>query len=160
MNITKNFEIQEFVPPEIYNKYGEKSTWFISPEIPIIAQELRDSLSDKFSGNRVIVKINDWHTGGDYKYSGYRPPNIDDEIKGAFLSQHKLGKAMDIKVYLNNNKLDPKEIYKFILDNKTKFMNLGLTTMEDINYTKTWNHLDCRNRLNGQNLQDILIVKP
>lgn len=157
MNITKNFEIQEFVPPEIYNKYGEKSSWFISPEIPVIAQELRDSLSQKYAGKKVIVKINDWHTGGQYKYSGYRPPNIDDEIKGAFLSQHKLGKAMDIKVFVNDVKLSSKEVYDFIMANKTKFISLGLTTMEDVNYTKSWNHLDCRFR---PNVTDILIVKP
>ena len=60
--------------------------------------------------------------------------------------------AIDIKI----SGLTPQEIYAHILKNAKTFMDLGLTTLEDIRDTPTWNHLDIR----YTGLSEIKIVRP
>lgn len=155
MKVSENFSIQELVPPEIFQKFGINSQWFIDPKVVDILELLKEVLSAQYKTN-IIVKVNDWHTGGSYKYSGYRPPNIDNEIGGATLSQHKLGNAVDVKAILNGNNLPIKDIFNIVQSNKVAFLAAGLTTIEDITYTKTWLHLDTR----WTDKNDLLIVKP
>lgn len=38
MRISTNFDIREFVPKSIWDKYGINSVWFISPKIIEIAE--------------------------------------------------------------------------------------------------------------------------
>lgn len=140
--ISKYFIIQEFVPPEIYKVWGEKSIWFIDQRIISLA----DFVHEFFGAS---VTINNWNVGGQFHYSGYRPP---DCATGGKLSQHKFKSAIDIKVA----GYTPQQIYKTILANEKEFMAAGLTTMENIKATPTWNHLD--NRHTG--LKKILIVNP
>lgn len=138
MKISDHFDIREFVPPQIYNQFGDKSIWFINPKIITIAEFVRS-----FFNKQVI--INNWHVGGTYTESGYRLP---DTITGAKLSQHKLSNAIDIKMPA----VDYDEVRKVILDNEKKFMEAGITTIED--KTPTWLHVDCR----FSKLDHILVV--
>jgi hypothetical protein len=128
MKLTKNFELKEFVSPELFKQFGEKSIWFLDPCIVQFAQTFRDHI-----GRSVI--INNWHTGGKAKYSGHRPLNC--EI-GASLSQHKFGRAVDIKV----EGFSGAELRKIIVSNYDKLFSDYITTIED--GTDTWLHADCR----------------
>ena len=51
---------------------------------------------------------------------------------------------------------DIKEVYDFILHNQDKYFGIGLSTIENIEHTPTWLHLDCR--LTG--LEEFKIVNP
>lgn len=137
--ISENFVIQEFVPPQIYNQFGEKSIWFINPQIIKIAEFVRSFFNKP-------VTINNWHVGGTYTESGFRMP---DTTTGAKLSAHKRGQAVDIKM----SGVDYEHIRKTILENEKKFIDAGVTTFED--GTKTWLHLDCR-----YTMSDKILVVP
>lgn len=141
--LSKNFTLQEFVPTEIYVEYGENATWFINPTIINIAQVVRDIAN-------VPLIINNWHSGGSYSNRGYRVPS---SRIGATLSQHKLGNAIDI----SSNDKSAKTLYDMILAHKGLLLLNGLSAIEDIRFTKTWVHLDCRFI---KNKKDILIIKP
>ena len=155
MKLSANFNVTELVPPEVYNKWGDNSIWFINPKL-IDCLELLKKITTDFYQEDVKIIINNWDNGGNFKYSGFRPPNIDVEIGGATFSQHKLGNAADVKCYIKNRQIPVNQILDLVLSNKTKFMNLGLTTIEDIKFTKTWLHMDCR----WTGKDDLLIVKP
>ncbi len=127
--ISKNFVIQEFVPDDIYRRYGNSSIWFIDKQIVQLAQFIRD-----WFGKPVI--INNWHTGGAYRESGFRSPLT---TTGATYSQHKSGRALDIKI----SGVDPEEIRNDIRSNFKLFNAHGLTTIEKD--TSTWTHVDGRN---------------
>lgn len=142
MEFSKHFKIQELVPPTIYNIWGERSIYFIDRRLVILADFMRD-----FFG--APITINNWHTGGTLRFCGYRPP---DTKTGGFLSQHKFGRAIDLDV----QGMASQKVYETIIKNEKQFMIAGLTTMEDINSTPTWNHLDIRWTENNF----IQIVKP
>lgn len=130
MKINQYFDLREFVPPEIWGRYGEKSIWFVDPKVFAIASAYRE-----FFGVPVIV--NTWHNGGQLTYRGYRPP--DTKI-GATFSQHRFGRAFDCHFV----GLTVQEAYKRICDNFAPFAAVGLTTLEDVAHTPTWLHSDCR----------------
>ena len=127
--VDTSFIIQEFVPRRVYEVWGEKSIWFINPNMIRFAQWLKDR-------NRSTVIINDWCFGGSYQFSGLRP--FDCEI-GAKLSQHRFGNAIDIKV----KGWDAEDVRNLIRKNwQFLYDNFGLTSMELD--TPTWIHVDFR----------------
>jgi hypothetical protein len=140
--ITDNFHLDEFVHPDYHNKFGANALWFIDHRIITVAQELRDDLG-------VPITINNYMTGGQYKSSGLR---TQGSKIGAKYSQHKYGRAIDCKF----GGMTIKEVYDFILHNQDKYFGIGLSTIENIEHTPTWLHLDCR--LTG--LEEFKIVNP
>jgi hypothetical protein len=147
LKVSKNFYLDEFVPRSIYKKYGFKSIWFLDPRLIDLAQGIRDFLG-------VPVTINNWMTGGRRQYSGYRPPRSS---VGAYYSQHKFGRALDIKVKLSALDLHSYEGLRDIIRNNYKhFKTLGVTTIEK--NTKTWLHLDMR-QTNEKELFEVRIPK-
>jgi len=126
--ISPYFVIQEFVPPQIYNQFKDKSIWFVNPQIIKVAEFIRSYF------NKSVI-INNWHVGGTYTESGFRMP---DTTTGAKLSTHKRGNAIDIKM----PGVDYDEVRKTILSNEKEFISAGITTIED--GTSTWLHVDCR----------------
>ena len=130
MKISKHFDVRELVPPQIWKTYGPISRQFLRPELLRVLDLLRDKL-----GKPVIV--NDWHTGGQYKESGYRTPYTKT---GAKYSQHKLGTAADVKV----DGMTPIQVLAVIVANADEFRAAGMTTYENPNFTPTWLHIDCR----------------
>lgn len=137
MKVSENFTIQEFVPKEVYQKWGNNSIWFIDPVIIQVAQALRDEFGP------VIIN------GGSYNYSGFRPADCS---VGAKLSQHRFGRAIDCKF----KNITPQKAYTEILVNQKHWMESGITTMENIAKTTSWLHVDCRTT----NMNEILIVNP
>lgn len=151
MKISKDFYLTEFVSKNIYDQFGEKSIWFVDPRIVQLAQFTRDYFGKS-------ITINNWYDEGDAfqkalpderQYSGFREPAC---TIGGKLSQHRYGRAIDIRV----SGLTPQEVYQAILAAEKQFMEAGLTTLEDIRDTPTWNHLDIRHT----GLDKILIVRP
>lgn len=137
MKVSKNFHIKEFVPKEIYNKWGANSIWFVDERLIRLVQFLRDEFGP--------ITIN----GGSYNLSGFRPP--DSKIGGK-LSQHRFGRAVDLKFKDHT----VQDVYKAILKNESHWMNKGLTTMENIAATPSWLHIDIRNT----GMDKIKIVNP
>ena len=128
MKEAPNFVIQEFVDPVTYSQRGEKSLELIDERIVKLAQVFRDYFKAR-------VTINDWHTGGHYKESGLR---TFDTTTGARLSQHKFGRAIDMKI----EGYEAEGVRSEIRKNAEYFMAHGLTTIEKD--TPGWVHVDCR----------------
>ena len=123
---SKYFKAQEFVSPKIYDIFGELSWNFISPVMVEAANFIRDKAG-------VMVLIN----GVNYQYSGYR--EYDCPI-GAKYSEHKFGRAIDIKLkYMTG-----RDIFNFVMKFEDELIAIGVTRIEDPEYTKTWLHLDCK----------------
>jgi len=133
LRISTNFYLDEFICPELYNEWGERSLKFVDIRIVHACQLLRD-----ITGRAVVV--NNWLTGGSYRYSGVRP---FDYGLGSELSQHKFGRAADVKVGYHH----PQEVHRTIMEHEPEFLALGITTLEKVQYTPTWTHLDCRSSL-------------
>jgi hypothetical protein len=140
MLISKNFDLKEFIPPDIYSRYGDSSIWFIDNRVITICQWLRDYF------NRSLT-INNWHIGGTYKESGLRS---FETTTGAQASQHKFGRAADIKI----EGITPDEVRKTINMLWITLRRLGLTTVES--NTPTWTHIDVR----FTGLNDLFKVTP
>lgn len=126
--LTANFYVDEFVPPAIYNKFGQMSTRFIAPALPTIAQGVRDYFD-------AACTINDWIHGGPYSESGFRMP---DSKTGAPLSPHRRGMAIDIRI----KGIASAEVESVIIKNWDKdFKSMGVTVIEL--GTNGWTHLAC-----------------
>lgn len=128
MKITQNFDLEEFVPKEVYETFGEKSVWFLDPRLPVLVQKIRD-LIDK------SIIINNWNTGGQNNYCGFRQRKCE---VGAENSQHRFGRAADLHI----EGIQPTEVRQFIRDYYSVLNPLGLTTIEMD--TPTWTHIDLR----------------
>jgi hypothetical protein len=78
------------------------------------------------------ITINNWYDGGNYSESGFRHHATKT---GSSYSQHKFGRAVDIKV----EGMDPGTVKEEILRIQHK---LDFTRMEHPDYATTWTHLD------------------
>lgn len=137
------FEIEEFVPPSIFNQFGIKSTWFIDIDV------VRGMIYLRRYFNKPII-INTWKQGGKLQNRGFRLPSYPG---GSKLSQHKFGKAVDFNV----SGMTPAEVNKeLIADQKLIMANTAFTTMEDVRFTPTWTHIDIRWTGKGE----LLVVEP
>ena len=136
----KHFKLQELVPPEVYNNTENKiNLWFLFDER---ALKTLDTLRDMYG----IVLVNNWLWGGNFKYSGYRPPHSD---VGAPRSQHRFGRAFDCKFDF----VDSGEVREDVLSNPELFPHI--TTLE---VEIGWFHFDTRNWDRSEN--GIFLVKP
>lgn len=133
------FKIQELVHPDIYKAWGDRSWEFLDPRILQTADQLREYFGP--------ITINDWHEGGSHIDSGLRPFG---DATGAAMSQHKFGRALDLK-FKNTT---PLGAYSIIMAMPSRFPLI--TTFEDVNKTVTWLHVDVRNNPDA----GIRIVQP
>jgi len=150
MKVSPNFDIREFVPKSIWDRFGKSSTWFIDEKTVKVAEFYKDFFSRYFKNQRgtelkaVIIKVNDWQWGGSRQYSGFRPP---DCTVGASLSQHRFGAAFDCEIILvfhdgRREEVDYKEIHKIIQDYESTFIEAGVSRIEDVKIAKGWLHTD------------------
>jgi len=119
--ITKNFSDKEVLPRELH---GYRWEWFIDFRIVEVAQKLRDIFGP--------ITINN----NRFNWSGYRTADCG---VGAQFSQHRFGRALDLKF----SNTTPEEVQKYIIEHESEFMDLGLRRMENAAKTKTWLHIDC-----------------
>lgn len=131
LQVSQNFILEEFICPEIYHSWGESSIWFLDDRIITIAQFMRTRLG-------VPCTINNWHNGGQYKESGLR---YFGTTTGAKFGDHLFGRAIDAKF----KDTSPAQVHQFIKDNWAALSLLGLTTIENLEFTPTWTHLSTRN---------------
>lgn len=164
MKVSPHFDHREFVPPEIDKKYGDNSVWFINPIIPQIAEFYKKFFYDYYKLKYpnlvgVLIIVNNWHTGGTKKYSGFRTPECTE---GAALSQHRFKDAFDCEIILvfpDNVRVEVKypEIHEIIHAHEELFLANGVTTIESIEVATGWLHTDVRYI---PNQTKIFIVKP
>jgi len=125
--VSKNFNLDELINPTIYKRWGAKSIRYIDPRLIWIAQYIRDEIQRP-------VTINNWANGRTFKNSGLR---WYKENKYGDYSRHLFGSCIDIKV----KNLSGRDLYLFVLDHFEELNNLGLTTVENYKFTRSWLHL-------------------
>lgn len=162
MKVAENFDLREFVPPDIHKKWGDKSIWFVNPWCYEFAQFLKDWLSGQYD-EEVLVIVNSWHYGGNRKWSclrtyQYIKDQIRKGVKTATLSQHIGGQAhaFDCLIQFKASKkyINPSEVRAKMIEQSALMLSHGLTTLEGDRWAKTWIH--CDNRPHGEN--EIMIV--
>ncbi len=143
MKISEHFHIEEFVPQNVFKTWQIKSLWFIDRRIIVLAEFIRRRFDKE-------VTINNRFEGGVYDQSGFRLPSTN---VGAVLSQHKFGRAIDIKIPDLGD--DFAEIVRDdIRNNFDEYNKNHLTTIESD--TPSWVHCDIRETL----LNKLFIVNP
>lgn len=135
----KYFDIYELVPPNVIDRLSNPWVLFDS-RILHTADRLRERYGP--------MVVNNWDQGGNFQLSGWRP---GDCSVGALFSQHKYGRALDLKP----QDIDAESIRQDILADPWNTTFAYITCVElDV----SWLHIDCRNwdkLLNG-----ILTIKP
>ncbi len=144
------FDVREWVDERTWGMLGPKAAWQIDQRIVRIADKVRE-----LAGAGVMV--NNWHYrvrgASKFQSSGLR---AKWDGTGAALSQHRRGCAADLKV----TGMTPTQVFDLIQANKALFIELGLTTVENLNATPTWLHVDIRPRIDGMLEGEFLIVNP
>lgn len=129
MKVSKDFDLREFIPEDVWKRLGEDGIWLIDEKIIKVAQKIRDIF-------RAPMFINTWMYRGDCKrlqWRGFRPSAY---TKCAYFSQHKVGRAIDFNI----EGISPQDIQDTL---KPKLKTIGITAMEV--GTPTWTHVDVRN---------------
>jgi hypothetical protein len=141
----KYFQLHEVVYPGAIQARGEQAWQLMDERILRGADWLREKFGP--------CVINGKFGGKGFTESGLRDPFT---TVGAKWSQHKFGRALDLKF----SKVNVKEVYDYIIRNPGEARENGITTVEDIAFTKNWLHCDCR--LLPESFPDngILVVKP
>jgi len=121
----RHFDIEELVPPHVYDERGYKAWELLDERLLITIDQLRDSLG--------AATINNYRWGGDRKWSGLRTP--ESKVYRPY-SQHTFGRAVDMLF----SKVTAEEARRHILTNKNRYpyifaLELGVS----------WLHIDCRN---------------
>jgi hypothetical protein len=97
--------------------------------------------------------INGKFNGKGFTESGLRDPFTNT---GAKFSQHKFGRALDLKFH----KVTCNEVYEYIIRNPTQARENGITCVEDIRDTKgQWLHIDCRLLPETFPINGVLVVR-
>jgi hypothetical protein len=143
IQVSEHFYLDEFIDPIIYGKWGAKSLSLIDKRMIQAAEFIR-------VGMGASVTINNWATGGQYRESGLRR---FDTRTGASMSQHKFGRAIDVKV----KGATPREVHAFLIQNEKHLIQTQIiTTLENYSATPSWTHVDCRLTM----LDKLLVVNP
>ncbi len=135
IKVSNNFFLDEFIHPEIYAARGARSIELIDPRMILLAQFIRTGIGKS-------ITINNWFSGGKRVNSGLR---TFTGTVGATWSQHRYGNAIDIQVA----GITPEEVHEFLFKHEKTLIEKGwLTTLEHLDDTPTWSHLD--NRYTGR----------
>lgn len=146
------FDVREFVDRRTWQALGPKAASMVDVRIVRAADLLRKLAA-------VPITVNNWHFRKPgqplFDSSGFRA--IWD-VTGGTLSQHRRGCAADFK----SAAFSPAQLRRIILDNAAEFKAAGLTTMEDLEFTRTWLHCDVRTLVDewADLAEPFLIVRP
>lgn len=163
--VSQNFDIREFVCKRLFALFGINSTWFINPKMVNIAEFYKTFFTHYFKkkyGNdkvvNVLIRINNWHTGGSKQWSGVRLKECEQYKE---FSQHSFFNGFDCEIIIvfkdgTQKEVDYKEIHEVIQANEAEFMANGVTCIESIEFAPGWLHTDGRWIPNQKH---ILIVK-
>jgi hypothetical protein len=127
----KHFQISEFIPKQIAEMKNIKPEWFLNPAIIWTADMIRERYKKP-------VFINTWMFSGKpyINYRGFRPSDCN---VGAWLSQHKIGNAIDFNV----DGVPSKEVQSDIIKNYDLDCFKYITCVE-IEPALEKTHIDCR----------------
>ena len=125
--IPEHFIIEELVDPQTFKDRGQKAFELLDPLMLWTLDRMRENFGK--------ISINTWKWGGQYKYSGFRPKNC---VEGSYYSQHRLGRAFDLKL----ESYKPEEIRQAIKDDPDNEIFKYINCVE--NGTPTWLHIDGR----------------
>jgi hypothetical protein len=94
--IPRNFILQEFVCPHIFNKYGKQAWSFIDDRLLQTMDLLRDKIGKP-------IYINNWDSGGKYDERGYRCIQCSIVLQAVnacilYASAHTRAQACDFEV--------------------------------------------------------------
>jgi hypothetical protein len=120
------FIVEELVPPDIFKRSGDAALDLLDDRILQAADTLRSHLG-------FPLTINNWHLGGERRYSGFRP---EDCSVGAPRSQHRQGRALDII----SDDMSAASMRTYIQKNAMVFKGL-ITRIEG---GVSWLHIDCK----------------
>jgi hypothetical protein len=120
------FKIEEFLPPDLYNQYGERGLeLFMDCRILWTMDAIRDHFG-------VPITVNNYHLGGQFQQRGFRnDPNV-----GAKLSQHRFGRACDFDI----QGVSADEFRGQALSGKLDGLLTQITRIEN---SVSWCHIDC-----------------
>lgn len=144
----KYFKGKELVSPEVYKIHGENVLKFISRDILIFLDLLREDLGVPILVNRPSVGITQ---------RGLRTTIdsiVKDKVKNnkLYLSAHVLGRGVDFEV----PSMDMKKVYERIINNPRRYSMI--TRIEDPNVTLAKGYIHVDNMETGKN--GIYIFKP
>lgn len=141
---SKNIAWYEVFNKHYYHKW--KSTpWKFQQKLDNRIITAQQKLIERFG----TMVLNDWYWGGNNDSRGWRPPEDPD---GAEFSDHKYGRALDSVP----QKITLKEIHLDIVKNPSFYLDIGITTIESIDYATSWLHISNRWHI----YDDILVVEP
>jgi hypothetical protein len=123
----KHFITQEFVPPDVYKQYGEKSLTLLDLNLLLTADLVREFFNKPMT-------INTWHLGGQFSQRGFRPKT---STVGVINSRHRMGDALDFDIA----GLSAATVRKTILANKNHNAFKYIMRMEDL---VNWVHIDLK----------------
>lgn len=139
MRLSKNFRLEEFVDPETFQQYGDRSANFFDSQLFGLAQKIRDRYGS--------FSVNSWLYKGERVWSGLRVPRSPYYTP---TSQHSRGGAFD--AWFQGGEERNKEVREDIIKVRDDlFPELG-GIEDDVN----WLHVDTRWRKNGE----LLIFSP
>lgn len=128
MKLPKGFIIQELVPPEVYKELGDRAIWCLCPNALKVLGQLHEDYG--------AIVVNNWNTGGTFKYSGFRPKNCTE---GAVWSQHRFGRAFDCKFKSQDVKNVRAEV-----STKARAGHVVYSLIGGIELDVSWFHFDTR----------------
>lgn len=124
---SKYFKLHEFLPKELYEKYGERGWRYVDERLIITM----DILKEHF--NLGTIQINNYYFGGDREHSSIRTPSSPYYSVG---SMHTYARAIDFVC----SDYSAQEVRNYIIGHPHVFkyvrgLELGVS----------WVHLDIRN---------------
>ena len=123
-----NFKPEELVDKQTFDRF-KGDVWFLFNQRALIAL---DGIRNYFHSS---VIVNNWHSGGNLQYRGFRTKESQNWSQ---YSQHSLGNAFDLDVI----GMTADEVREAIIKNKDDVYFYLITCLEmGIN----WVHFDCRN---------------
>lgn len=144
MKLNDRFQLQEYVPKSLYEKYGDKAVRWVSNTIIEADLQLVLDLEEHY-GRVVSCTINDWLWNA--KGSQYRGVRVEGEPNYSATSLHAHGMASDKLFYFKNEdgskeRIPHKEIYDFVRKHEARYYALGIRRIEDIRDATSWLHWD------------------
>ena len=121
------FILRELVPPGVFESRGE-TAWELFDDRALMTL---DRLRREFGP----VIVNNWHSGGDRKWSGLR---TQDSPYYSPTSQHTFGRAFDC-LFADHH---PRYVIDWIMKNQNEQVCEFITAVEDV---EDWLHFDTRN---------------
>ena len=122
------FTMDELVDKATYDKYGESALVLFNPLILISLDNIRKYFDTP-------VYVNNWDSGGDLQFRGFRPRWSE---VGSVYSQHRLGQGIDCTV----KNYTAEYVRNVIINDKDNELFKYITCLED---KVSWVHADCRN---------------